>query len=197
MKAFVKKRHEGQTRKQGTPYYLHPFSVCQILKEYGFSKDYQIAGLGHDLLEDTQTTKDEIRKMTNRRITKTIVLVTKEENYQMKQYMSRIRHHKMARIVKLADRIHNLQEVGMADLEFQIRYLKETEKYFIKLAKGTKLEKLFMETLEKVEKEIMERIKKEKNKKQKAGTRNIEVNRTIQEKIGINTCNKEEKVEER
>ena len=53
---YMKNKHNGQKRKHGTPYYEHPLSVSNILKEKGFSKEYQIVGLFHDLLEDTNTT---------------------------------------------------------------------------------------------------------------------------------------------
>ena len=66
LKEYVKIKHEGQKRKQGTPYYLHPFAVADILKEKGFNDDYQAAGLLHDTLEDTNATKEEILKLSFR-----------------------------------------------------------------------------------------------------------------------------------
>ena len=57
---FIKQKHNGQKRKQGTPYYTHPVAVAELLKEKGFSLEYQIAGLFHDLLEDTDATIEEI-----------------------------------------------------------------------------------------------------------------------------------------
>ena len=57
---YMKQKHEGQLRKQGTPYFMHPLEVSNILKTKGFDENYQIAGLFHDLLEDTDTTYEEI-----------------------------------------------------------------------------------------------------------------------------------------
>ena len=51
---FMKQKHEGQTRLQGTPYYTHPLAVANMLKEKGFPIEYQLAGLFHDLLERLQ-----------------------------------------------------------------------------------------------------------------------------------------------
>ena len=62
---FIRKKHGEQKRIQGTLYYLHPVAVSKILESKGFSKDYQIAGLMHDLLEDTDTTYDELLGISN------------------------------------------------------------------------------------------------------------------------------------
>ena len=78
---FIRKKHNNQNRIQGTPYYLHPVEVSKILKQKGFSKDYQIAGLFHDLLEDTDTTYEEILKISNLEIAEAVRLVTKEKGY--------------------------------------------------------------------------------------------------------------------
>ena len=58
---FAKERHAGQTRDEGTPYFEHITGVIDILRQYGKVTDYTltIAAL-HDILEDTDTTKDEI-----------------------------------------------------------------------------------------------------------------------------------------
>lgn len=138
---FIRKKHNNQKRIQGTPYYLHPVEVSKILKQKGFSKDYQIAGLFHDLLEDTDTTYEEILKISNLEIAEAVRLVTKEKGYIMAEYIERIMKNDMARMVKLADRIHNLKETNLTPKEFQEKYIKETEKWFIDLAKDTVFEK--------------------------------------------------------
>ena len=134
---YIKEKHKGQFRKQGTEYYTHPLSVAMILKEKGFDKSYQIAGLFHDLLEDTETTYDELKNISNEDIAKAVVLVTKEENYNMKNYMERIKNNDIAHMVKLADRLHNLTESVYADSKFQEKYINETENYYLDLAKDT------------------------------------------------------------
>lgn len=137
---YVKQKHSGQKRKQGTPYYLHPVAVSKILKDKGFGTEYQIAGLFHDLLEDTDTSYEEIKEISNRRIADAVLLVTKEPGYTKENYYKRIKENDMARMVKLADRMHNLSEAHFADRAFQKKYIKETEKWFIDLAKGTVFE---------------------------------------------------------
>ena len=78
---FMKEKHKGQMRDQGTPYYTHPLEVSNILKSKGFSKKYQIVGLFHDLLEDTNTTFEEIEKVTDSETAIAVKLLTKENSY--------------------------------------------------------------------------------------------------------------------
>ena len=134
---YIKEKHKGQYRKQGTEYYTHPVAVANILKEKGFNTYYQITGLFHDLLEDTDTTYEELVKISNEDIANVIVLVTKEDNYNMDNYMKRIKNNDMAHMVKLADRLHNLIEAVYADNKFKDKYIKETENYYLDLAKDT------------------------------------------------------------
>ena len=157
---FIKQKHEGQKRKQGTPYYTHPVSVAKLLKEKGFSIEYQIAGLFHDLLEDTNTTLEEIIELSNEEIAEAVKLVTKTEGYIMKDYIENIKMNDMAKMVKLADRIHNLSESSSGSFEFQEKYIKETKEWFIDLAKGTVFEEDLNKELNKLiqyhEKQIIE-----------------------------------------
>ncbi len=137
---FIKQKHSGQKRKQGTPYYTHPVAVAELLKEKGFSLEYQIAGLFHDLLEDTDATIEEIINLSNKDVAEAVKLVTKIEGYIMKDYIENIKMNDMAKMVKLADRIHNLSESSSGSYEFQEKYIKETKDWFIDLAKGTVFE---------------------------------------------------------
>lgn len=149
---FIKMKHNGQTRKQGTPYYLHPLAVSKILKNNGFSDEYQIAALFHDLLEDTNTTYDEIKGISSEEIANAVKLVTKEKGYKMQEYIERIKNNDIAKMVKLADRLHNISETHLASKDFQEKYIKETKDWYIDLAKGTIFEALIKEELKKFEK---------------------------------------------
>lgn len=151
---YIEEKHKGQKRIQGTPYYLHPVEVSKILEKKGFSQDYQIAGLFHDLLEDTDTTYEEILAISNKEIAEAVKLVTKEDGYKMQEYIERINQNNMAKMVKLADRIHNLSETHLASKDFQQKYIKETEMWFINLAKGT----VFEEDLQKELKTLIDNL---------------------------------------
>ena len=150
LEEFMKLKHGNQKRKQGTPYYLHPLAVAKMLKEKGFSEDYQIAGLFHDLIEDTDATCEEIKNISNENVAEAVKLLTKNKGYVMSKYIGNIEKNDMAKMVKLADRIHNLSEAIWASKEFQKKYIKETEEWFINLAKNTVFENDLKEVLNKV-----------------------------------------------
>lgn len=139
---FTKEKHKGQTRKQGTPYYTHPVAVSLILKQKGFSEEYQIAGLFHDLIEETDVTELEILELSNERGLDAVRLVTKYEGYDKSTYVEKIKNSEMARMVKLADKLHNLMDVLNApELSFKQKTLNKTVNGgYIELAQGTVFE---------------------------------------------------------
>lgn len=154
IKEFVKNKHGNQKRKQGTPYYLHPFAVANILEKKGYDINYQIAGLFHDLLEDTETTEYELLELSNKNIVESVKLLTKEKNYNMADYIDKIEKNEIAKVVKLTDRLHNLLEAHLASDEFIIKYIKETEQWYLKMAKDTAFENELIEVLEDLKKRI-------------------------------------------
>lgn len=151
---FVKFKHNGQKRKQGSPYYTHPLAVAKILRDKGFDIRYQVAGLFHDLLEDTNTTNEEVFEMSDNDILESTVLVTKEKGYDMKEYVNRIMKNDMARMVKLADRLHNVRDSEFASKMWQKKYYKETESWYVTMAKGTVFEENLKVELEKMKERI-------------------------------------------
>ena len=59
---YALKVHDGQKRKDGKPYIVHPFAVANILTENGAEKDLVCAGLLHDVIEDGGVTAEELQK---------------------------------------------------------------------------------------------------------------------------------------
>ena len=130
-KDFVKEKHKGQKRKNGEPYYLHPFGVQQRLEQKGFDEDYQLAGLFHDLLEDTDATEEEIRDLSNENVLTAVKLLTKHPGYSEKDYISNILENPIAKVVKAEDRINNLLDCLDLGEDFCKRYLANTKEFYV------------------------------------------------------------------
>jgi guanine deaminase len=128
---FATLKHAGQYRIGGLPYITHPRAVAEILREKGYGEDYQIAGLFHDLLEDTDAQETEIEMLGGREVLEAVRLVTKQKGYVMAEYISGIRKNPMATAVKAADRLHNLQCAVVADTEFKRKYILESIDWYL------------------------------------------------------------------
>lgn len=150
--------HDGQKRI-GTdfPYVIHPIAVCEILYNHGVTDtNVLFAALLHDTLEDTTITKDEIIELTNENVYHLVLILTKEKRYNPDAYFSEIAKNKNAKLIKVADRISNLMDSVTTNQAFRKRYVDETEKYFLDLAKGTVLEELLFKELKKVKSSLIE-----------------------------------------
>lgn len=128
---FATKKHKGQKRIGGDDYITHPVAVCEIVRNKGLDKNYQIAALFHDLLEDTDATEDEILKYGNREILEAVKLLTKEKGYDMAEYIGAIRENPIAFEVKAADRLHNLQCAIITGEDFKRKYILETLDWYM------------------------------------------------------------------
>lgn len=137
---FTTKQHANQTRIGGQAYITHPLAVVEILIKKGFSDDYLIVGLFHDLLEDTAATPDEILQLSNESVLEAVQRLTKTKGYQMEQYAKTLDEMDLSKQVKLADRLHNLRSALVASQCFRLRYIEETEMYYVPMAKGTLFE---------------------------------------------------------
>ena len=145
---FAKEKHEGQTRIGGEPYISHPVEVAKNLEEKGFTDaKYIITALFHDLLEDTDATEQEISYYGGADVLAAVKVLTKNKGYKMEIYIRDIKDNDIAKMVKLSDRLHNLLSATVADKGFQERYVKETEEFYLDLAKGTPFEEDIVKAL--------------------------------------------------
>lgn len=136
---YAKSMHDGQYRMHGAEYIVHPIRVKEILKEKGIKdEEYLITALFHDLIEDTDASKEDIIKYGNEKIYQAVKILSKEKDYVMDEYISNIKSTEMTKLVKLADRISNLEDAHCTeDLNFMKHYIEETGEYYIPLSKGT------------------------------------------------------------
>ena len=142
---FAKKKHEGQFRKSGEPYFTHPAEVAYILAELRMDVPTIIAGLLHDVIEDTDTTVEEIEKEFGKEVAFIVKGVTKLEGYQFSSKEERdaesfrnllisLAEDIRVLIVKLADRLHNMRTMDSMKPESQKRNAKETLTIYAPLA---------------------------------------------------------------
>jgi (p)ppGpp synthase/HD superfamily hydrolase len=136
---FAAEKHAGQSRKDGTAYIYHPMHVAEILKDAGYSVEYQIAGVLHDVLEDTDATEEEVACF-GEDVLHAVLLVTRPDGMDEDVYVDRIITDPIAKAVKNADKIHNLQEAvssvrasenrNKQSLRFAQYYLKKSKQYY-------------------------------------------------------------------
>ena len=128
--AFATKKHKGQLRIGGAPYISHPIAVTDIVARWGYGLPYQITALFHDLLEDTNATEQQIRRLGGKQVLQAVRLLTKPQDYVMADYMAAIRSNDMARVVKAADRLHNLQCALVTNETFKRKYVLESVEWY-------------------------------------------------------------------
>lgn len=130
--SFAAKKHEGAFRRNGIPYIYHPIKVALHLAEAGFDVRYQVVGLFHDLLEDTDATEEELSAYCDEEMLKAIKLVTKTEGYIESVYIDNILKNPMAKAVKNSDRIDNFTDLyNQDDEKFRARYIENTKEFFV------------------------------------------------------------------
>ena len=147
MKAFTlaDKAHEGQFRASGEPYIMHPLAVAEILAHLQIDHITLMAALLHDVVEDTEYTKEDIEKLFGSEVAFLVDGVTKlnqfqyetKEDRQMENYRKMILA--MAKdvrvvVIKLGDRLHNMRTLKHMRSDKQKRIAKETLEIFAPLA---------------------------------------------------------------
>ena len=144
---FMVQKHEGQFRKSGEPYFHHPVEVAYILASLQAGPSTIISGLLHDVVEDTDTTIEDIEKIWGSDIAKIVDSLTKIQRLKLSKIESEEfeaeDHRKiligMAKdirviLIKLADRLHNLRTLCSLSKERQIALSQETLEVFVPIA---------------------------------------------------------------
>ncbi len=142
---FAEKMHENQFRKSGEAYIIHPLAVTMILAELHVGPNTLCAGLLHDVVEDTETTLEDITKLFNADVASIVDGVTKVSQLKFSSLEKKqaATHQKMLLamskdirviIVKLADRLHNMRTMEFMKPESQVRISNETLEIYAPLA---------------------------------------------------------------
>jgi len=196
---FTTQKHEGQMRKNGIdPYVKHPIEVARILLKINAPYPLVAAALLHDVLEDTETSKEEMSKNFDAEVTKLVDGVTKLKKYKFKsieeEEAENFRKFYLAMaddtdvvVIKLADRLHNMQTIsGLTPLK-QIAYAQETRDLYAPLASRLgmsyikcELEDIVLRTLEpEFYKDLKTKIKQRKEERQEIIAKIIERLQTV------------------
>lgn len=143
---FAKEAHAGQKRRSGEDYLVHPLHVALILTELYADEESIIAGLLHDVVEDTMVSLDDIERSFGSEVALLVDGLTKlrklpkgtgwegaqKENLR-KLFLSAAQDPRVI-IVKLADRLHNMRTIQYLPPEKQKRVAKETLDVYAPLA---------------------------------------------------------------
>jgi len=134
---FAARAHKGQTRRSGEPYLSHPLEVANMLADLRLDDTTLIAGLLHDVLEDTDVTAADLRDNFGQEVADLVEGVTKMSRVQ--ESSPEVRQAETIRkiiltmindlrviFIKLADRIHNLKTLKFLPEEKQKQVAKET-----------------------------------------------------------------------
>lgn len=141
---MAEKAHGDEKRKSGEPYITHPLAIAERLAEIGMDRDTIIAGMLHDTLEDTTLTSEEIEKEFGPTVRFLVEGVTKlaEMRYRgldrafesLKKLLLATAKDTRVIVIKLADRLHNMETLSFVAKEKQLRIAKETMNVYVPLA---------------------------------------------------------------
>lgn len=147
---FASKAHEGQKRKSGEPYIIHPLAVAATLLDWGMDIDTVLAGVLHDTVEDTSVSLDDIENTFGRDVAFLVDGVTKvsqarsgmrdlssylpQTTDNLSKLLIAVGQDVRVIIIKLADRLHNLQTLQHMPPEKQTKIARESLDVFAPLA---------------------------------------------------------------
>lgn len=153
---FAEECHHGQKRKSGEPYITHPLAVAHILADLQMGVNTVVAGLLHDVLEDTPTTPEELEQRFGATVRQLVEGVSKLHHSERKmeifneasrqrttiaksaenlrKLLVAVAEDLRVMVIKLADRLHNMQTLDAMPREKQIQIAAETLQVYAPLA---------------------------------------------------------------
>ena len=134
---YAEQAHDGQRRKSGEPYVIHPLAVAQILSEFRMDCDGLVAALLHDVIEDTGISREALTEQFGEGVAALVDGVSKLTHLEFNSQLEKQAHNfqKMAMamaddirviLVKLADRLHNMRTLDSMPAHKKRRIARET-----------------------------------------------------------------------
>jgi (p)ppGpp synthase/HD superfamily hydrolase len=161
--SLAKEKHQGQKRKSGEDYIIHPLAVLKILKDHNFPEEALCAAVLHDICEDTEISALQIGEMFSERVGFMLYALSKnkkpkqnkmlkdsskkewrKKGTQEKDYRFSLYVHKLhlcigaepwILFIKIADQLHNLSTLEFFPQKKQRRKIEEVEKFFLPIYK--------------------------------------------------------------
>ncbi len=149
---FAAKAHKGQLRASGEPYLYHPISVAYILAEWESDLTTIVSGLLHDVMEDADVPKEELKKLFGKEVAFIVDALTKLSKVKMpevegkgfssterqvasilKLFLSSLDEPRVLK-VKLADRLHNMKTLQYLSPQKRARIAEETLTIYVPVA---------------------------------------------------------------
>ncbi len=142
---LANKAHDGQLRKSGQPYIIHPIAVAKILAHMGMDCESLCAALLHDVVEDTQFTSDDIEKSFGKEVAALVDGVTKlgkvalssreeQQAENLRKMLIAMSNDIRVIIIKLADRLHNMRTLNFMREQKRRDIAKETLEIYAPIA---------------------------------------------------------------
>jgi GTP pyrophosphokinase len=141
---FAEKAHGEEKRKSGEPYIIHPRAIAITLAKLGMDRDTIVAGILHDTIEDTPVKLEEIEKLYGTNVASMVEGVTKLSKLKyrgVERHVESMRRLLVATandvrviIIKLADRLHNMETLQYVSEEKRARIALETREVYVPIA---------------------------------------------------------------
>lgn len=142
---FAREQHHGQRRKSGEPFVLHPVEVAIILADLHMDVETLCAALLHDVVEDTDTTKEDVAELFGVSVAELVDGVTKitklkvgdltdEQAQTYRKMLVAMNNDIRVVVIKLADRLHNMRTLSALREDRRIYKSRETLEIYAPIA---------------------------------------------------------------
>ena len=150
---YAVKLHEGQKRRDGSPYVTHCVATAEIIAEQGLDEDSIVAALLHDVIEDTPATYDDVKRQFGATVADIVEGVTKltrvqytsheeEQAENLRKMLIAMAKDIRVILIKIADRLHNMRTMDYQSKEKQLIKSAETMEIYAPIAPRLGMQKI-------------------------------------------------------